>query len=144
VVVGISGAIALPGFDSNTIVEHNTVVNGTISCDVTHQGNICKAVIRNNITGDIVITSSGGTGSPSYNDYNLCTGGPCAGGGPHSLTGTPTYVGGASPTTYAGFALTAGSLGHNAGSDGKDIGTSVSGIIGSQPLPPTGLVASVQ
>jgi hypothetical protein len=122
------------------IISHNTLFNDDIGCGVTHQGNVCHAVFINNIAMGMLIQ---GAGSPSQNDYNLWTGGS-SGGGSHSLVGKPTYVGGSNPTTYAGYALTSTSLGHNAGSDGKDIGVNVSGSISSQPLPPTGLVASVQ
>ncbi|MDP2876721.1 MAG: NosD domain-containing protein [Holophaga sp.] len=45
-----------------------------------------------------------------------------------SLTGQPVFVGGAAPTTIAGFALAAGSPGKNAGSDGKDLGADVSRV----------------
>jgi len=46
----------------------------------------------------------------------------------HSLTGTPVFAGGATPTTIAGFALAAGSPGKNAGSDGKDMGADVTKV----------------
>jgi hypothetical protein len=135
------------GFNSNSIFEHNTVIGQTINCNFTHENNPCNAILRNNISSGYDNGGLGG-GSPSFFDYNLCTAGGCAFGsnpaGAHSLSGTPTYVGGSSPSTYAGFALTSTSLGHAAGSDGKDIGANVSGNISSQPLPPTGLVASVQ
>lgn len=143
VLVGISGAIGLAGFDSTSIAEHNTVINGDISCDVTHESNVCRATIRNNITRSVVLTSSGGTGSPSVNDYNMCTGGGCAGS--HSLSGTPTFVGGSSPSSYAGYALTSTSLGHQAASDGKDMGITVSGSSTSTaPAAPTNLKVVVQ
>jgi hypothetical protein len=35
---------------------------------------------------------------------------------------SPTYVGGATPTTIAGFALDTGSNGENAASDSEDMG----------------------
>jgi hypothetical protein len=44
----------------------------------------------------------------------------------HSLSATPTFVGGSSPATISGFALTSGSTGHNAASDGTDMGANVS------------------
>lgn len=130
---------AVLGGQQTGIVFHNTVYDNVISCGVTHQGNACNATITNNISTGLLFV---GTNPP--NDYNLCTQGPCGGSGTHNLTGTPTYVGGSSPSTYAGFALTSSSLGHAAGSDGKDMGTIVSGSISSQPNPPTGLTAAVQ
>ena len=38
------------------------------------------------------------------------------------LLGTPAFAGGASPTSFAGYALVAGSPGKHAASDGADIG----------------------
>jgi hypothetical protein len=46
----------------------------------------------------------------------------------HSVTGAPIFVGGASPTTLAGFALAANSPGKNAASDGKDMGADISKV----------------
>src|SRR6185312_13442781 len=48
-------------------------------------------------------------------------------------SGTPTFTGGVSPTTYAGFALTAGSIGHNAGDDSKDMGINLSATTTATP-----------
>lgn len=132
--------IEIAGFDSASVIEHNTVVGGDINCDKTHEGNLCTAVIRNNIVGSIVLTTSGGTGNPSFNDYNLCTSGTCAGA--HSLKGSPTYVGGTSPSNYAGYALANTSLGFGAGNDGSSMGIVVT-TNGSAPNPPTGLTAMV-
>lgn len=42
--------------------------------------------------------------------------------GSANVTGSPTYTGGTTPSTYAGFQLTAGSTGHAAASDGLDMG----------------------
>ncbi len=142
------------GFDSNSIVAHNTLIGGTIECGYTHEGNACQAQLLNNITvgfnkGGTLLNGSYGN-SPSYFDYNLCTGGTCALGsvsvGSHSLSCTPTYVGGTNPTTYAGFALTATSCGHAAANDGSDIGVNVTGSTGGSgaPAAPTNLAASVQ
>ena len=46
--------------------------------------------------------------------------------------GSPTYVGGSSPTTWSGYALASTSLGHLKASNGTDIGITV----GSVPSPP--------
>lgn len=40
----------------------------------------------------------------------------------NSIAGAPTYTGGASPTTVAGYALTAASNGYQAADDGSDMG----------------------
>lgn len=148
VVVNITqDAICMGGVNSNTIIEHNTVPGANISCSSNHEISApCTAVIRNNISRGYDGGGAPGNFQPSYFDYNLCTAGSCAfngfGPGAHSLNGTPTYVGGSNPNTYAGFALTADSLGHNAGSDGKDMGVDITAD--PPPDPPTGLAAEVQ
>jgi hypothetical protein len=140
------------GMDSISIIEHNTVVGGSIGCGYTHEGNACFATFRNNITptfsvGGTNIGGSTGT-NPTYFDYNLCTSGSCTGFGGitgfHNLSGTPTFVGGTNPSSYSGYALSAGSLGHGAGSDGKDIGINVDGSVAVAPATPTNLTATVQ
>ncbi|MGZ3743127.1 MAG: hypothetical protein ACXVBQ_04640 [Pseudobdellovibrionaceae bacterium] len=42
--------------------------------------------------------------------------------GTNNVIGVPSYLGGTLPSTWAGFQLAPNSLGHNAGSDGKDLG----------------------
>lgn len=50
-----------------------------------------------------------------------------------NISGSPSFVGGANPTTWAGFALRPGSAGHAGGSDGQDVGIRL-----SAGGPPTG------
>jgi parallel beta-helix repeat protein len=142
-------AIWLSGFGNQTLAEHNTILNGQMSCGYTHQSNICTAIIRNNIVASF--SAAGGTlgpggSQPSFFDYNLCYGGACTMGsnpaGAHSLRGTPAYVGGATPVSYSGFALASGSLGTSAGSDGKDIGINTNSA--SKPTTPTNLTLTIR
>jgi len=139
------------GFDSNSVFSHNTVIGGTIACNNTHEGNPCQAQLINNIASNFSNCggcTGGGTPAPTAYSNNLCTSGSCITLGSVNctscLSGTPTYVGGSNPSTYAGFQLTSGSLGHAAASDGNDIGINVSGTSTSQPAPPTGLLATVE
>ena len=117
-------AILAGGFSDTSVIQHNTVIGKDIICGVTHDNTLCKAKIVDNITPGITLEKNSSTGdysTPVESDYNLCSGG-CP--GTHSITGSPTFVGGSNPTTYAGFALAAGSKGKApAASDGKsDIG----------------------
>jgi hypothetical protein len=50
-----------------------------------------------------------------------------------NFNGTPQFVGGSNPTTYAGFALASSSPGKGRASDGSDVGARFGG--GSQPPP---------
>ena len=45
-----------------------------------------------------------------------------AGAGSPEINGSPLFVGGALPTTWAGFKLASNSPGRNAGTDGLDVG----------------------
>lgn len=144
-------AMLLAGFDSASVVAHNVVIGDTIYCGYTHESNACQAQIRDNITPSFNVggtTINGSTGSnPSYFDYNLCTGGSCSLGsktGSHNISGKPTYVGGSSPSTYAGFALASNSIGKLAASDGTDMGINVGNATTSGPTPPTNLQVVVQ
>jgi hypothetical protein len=128
--------------------QHNTLYDSQIACGVTHEGNVCGATFINNIMTSFV-DSGGGTGAPALVDNNLCTSGVCSSPftnyGSHNITGTPTYVGGTSPTTYSAFALTSSSIGHNAANNGNDIGINVANVATAVPSPPTNLIiVSVQ
>jgi hypothetical protein len=122
------------------LFNHNTIVSpyginigndsgGKSSSNITLTNNIFNGQFSVNNGQPI-------TGTFTQN-YNLCYTGGCAGS--NSLSGTPTYVGGVTPTIYAGFALTSTSLGHNAGNDGKDMGT-----LPVPVAPPRSLTAAVQ
>jgi hypothetical protein len=102
----------------NWVVEHNTFVGGGyVSFANANSGETASG----NHVRDNVFTSGGGisaTGSYGTNDHNLNAGKPGTG----DITGTPIFVGGANPTTYAGYRLAAGSPGKGAASDGSDMG----------------------
>jgi hypothetical protein len=112
---------------------HNTIIgnsNTPILIGNTSSGQSTNFIEKDNIFsggGQFVLNPGqtiGGTGW--QDDYNLCN--PACSGGTgltHNITGSPTFSGGSSPTTYAGFALTGGSLGHLAADDGTDIGIGV-------------------
>lgn len=93
-------------------IEHNTFVGpGYARID----GTPTNTIVRDNVWrgGGLSLAGGGVTAS-----YNLNAGVA----GTNNITGTPTFVGGATPTTYAGFALAAGSAGQNASSTGNAMG----------------------
>jgi len=117
---GGTPAICLEG--NGATIEHNVFRGSPIALCIDHDSNPHLNVVwRSNIQDQnptVYGTSTYASGSPNY---NLCTNGAsCAGA--NSINGTPTYVGGATPSTYAGWFLTGGSTGHNAGHDGTDMG----------------------
>jgi len=129
------------------LFKHNTIISPGLNI---HAGNDSGGNSASNFTvtdnifnGGQFLVNGGQTITGTFTqDYNLCFSGGCTGS--HSVSGTPTFVGGANPITYSGFALGSTSLGHNAGDSGSDMGINVSSSNSSQPNPPIGLVVSVQ
>lgn len=103
------------GSAENPRFEHNTLRNVRVSFD-SKPGNAAttNAVAQNNLmaAGSSFKTSGG----------NGCSGCTIS----NNLSGTPTFVGGANPTTYSGFQLTSSSMGYRAATDGRDMGAIVS------------------
>lgn len=132
------------GQSDNVVFEHNTIYN--LNSVFTINSNSTNAKIRSNI---FIGSTSLSTGDAGYGAcvgctvaYNLCDAGGCS--GTNQVTGTPTFVGGAVPTTLAGWQLATNSIGRNAGHDGLDIGigsgSGGGGTTPSAPSPPTNVV----
>jgi hypothetical protein len=111
-------------FTHNTIkdIDINTYV---VSGDSNPNRNM---IVRDNVAVNATLNGSGC--SACTVTHNLFTKGAS---GANALTGTPVFVGGTAPTTYAGWALKAGSPGKANASDGKDRGINV----GTSTPPPT-------
>lgn len=131
--------------DLDSVVRHNTlpfrancawnlpcgiIALDRKSADRAGQG----TVVVDNIATRIE-TSNGSTYAERH--HNLVRSGAVAG----DMSGAPTYVGGANPTTWAGFQLAAGSLGKGAASDppGSDVGVLFEEPDGLPPAAPTNL-----
>jgi hypothetical protein len=98
-------------------ITHNTVISSpaaSLTLSGSNDGQSTGAIVENNI----LLGGISGAGSNTI-DYNLIPGG---GGGTHGLNGTPTFVGGSHPSTWAGWQLASGSLGTGAASDGLNMG----------------------
>jgi hypothetical protein len=109
-------SISTAGADDWTI-DHNTFIAGSIRFE-TYDGDApIGDIVRNN-----VFAAGGGIAAEgnSYGveDHNLNSGDPGVG----NVKGSPVFVGGKKPTTYAGFRLAPGSPGKRAASDGGDMG----------------------
>ena len=117
--------------DDSSIVRHNTFADGAcafnIRCGVLRLSNKDSddlghgTVIEDNILGKIQIEGSSTIARRSHN--LLSSDSPS---GPGEIRGKPTYVGGASPGSRAGFRLKVGSLGVRKASDGRNIGARIS------------------
>jgi hypothetical protein len=126
---GYPWPIVMGAADSN-VVTHNTLPGsqGTIEVDKSNGGAASTGnVIKDNIVTNVA-NATGGKPQGSTVDYNLSSGATI---GAHDIKGKPTYSGGSSPTTYAGYLLASSSAGRNAASDGTNMG------ITSAPATPT-------
>jgi len=144
--------------DNNTF-NHNTIYSSTTSVNQEHSDNGAQYNDYRNSIFDTMIQLYPYTSTPHYTTfgYNLYVpslvirdystsytlanyqtylgGCPDADNSCYSYQATPTFVGGATPTTIAGFALTAESVGYHAASDGDDMGVDVS-LVGTN-IPPS-------
>jgi hypothetical protein len=111
--------------DNGSIVRNNTLKFGT-GCGYGGCGQIVLdrksadpagkgTIIENNVASSISLVNGS---TAAVNRNNLLR----SGGSGSNLSGTPTYVGGESPTTLNGFLLTATSAGKGDGVNGTDIG----------------------
>jgi hypothetical protein len=126
--------------DTNSIIRHNTLLYnakcaynavcgqiylGRKSADPAGRG----TVVVDNIATMISVNDGSAV---AERHHNLVRSGAAAG----EIAGSPTYAGGASPTTWEGFRLAAGSLGVKAATDGTDIGSRLFGSSTVTPPPP--------
>ena len=124
-----TAAVQLGAFSNGSVFAHNTVRKTSVFADGS------SIALRDNVMIDGTFSTTGAgcpAGCPiSYNLFNSSGNSK----GSNAIVGTPTFSGGANPTTYAGFALANGSPGKTNASDGTDRGINVGG--GAPPTPDT-------
>jgi hypothetical protein len=104
------------GGGENDVIRHNTLIGWTIRVDWSNaHDQPDNETIKDNVLDGDAYVSPNVTGSVLV-DYNLVPGGSA---GAHSINGSPTFVGGSGPCAYK---LRTTSAGHNAASDGRDMG----------------------
>lgn len=114
------------GSDTGSTVRHNTMVGSYMY----KKASCCSNVSSGTIIRDNVVTrgvNRPDSSTPAVFDYNLSSNSTFASMGANNVVGSPTFVGGSSPSTWAGYALASGSLGKGNASDGTDRGADVSG-----------------
>jgi hypothetical protein len=116
------------GAAASPVFQHNTLINIRASFDSKGSPATTNALVENNImAGGSSFKTVGGDGCSACtfrrNMYNA-SGNAI---GTNNLTGSPTFVGGASPSTRTGFQLASSSAGYLAGTDGLDLGAGFSG-----------------
>lgn len=112
------------GTAESPIFEHNTLINVRASFDSkVGEAASSNVVGRNNIliSGSSFKTANGSGCSSCTFTRNLFSSTSYA-NGTNNLTGNPTFIGGSSPTNWAGYQLMSNSLGYKAATDGNDMG----------------------
>jgi chitodextrinase len=136
---------------SGAVIEHNTFyTQGDANWGKYGGVDSANLSFKNNILVNSASPYWCGAASCTANNNLGTTAGQAI--GTNSIIGTPTFVGGTVPTTWAGWQLAVGSLGKGTASDGLDRGTTYfgSGTIvtppvstdTSGPTTPTSLTAS--
>ena len=122
---------------SNFTFTHNTVRNSTFA----HGTKAGDTPNNNWVMRDSIFQNSSLINAGAQPQCNTCTydrlmfSTSAAARGTNQIIGNPTYSGGATPPSWAGWQLATGSLGRNAASDGGDVGTNYYGT-GSLPQRP--------
>jgi hypothetical protein len=113
------------GNDPST-VRHNTLINGcTLSLDTKDTAGTGTIIQNNIIPGGI---GAGHGSTAGLIDHNMCTG-ACGGGSETGhISGSASFVS-SSPSSHDDFLLKTTSTGHNAASDGTDVGIYALGIV---------------
>ena len=119
---------------------HNTVKNIDVHMD--HKSGASPSsggVVRDNVfvNGSTNASDSGNCSGCTVTSNLFTTSGSAS--GTNAVVGNPVFVGGANPSSYAGYQLASSSPGRGNASDGNDLGARVSG--GSTPPPPTDTTA---
>jgi hypothetical protein len=135
---GTVGAMQLGSDDGSRIVHNTFYDSGRRDCDYNTRCGIMSfghkggdpapsgTVVRDNIVAELSQFSSSQSQS-----HNLFTSDSRNGAG--NIFGRPTFVGGARPTTKAGYRLAPGSIGKGTASDGTDMGARISVTPGASP-----------
>ncbi len=112
------------GTANKPVFQHNTLVNVRASFDSkTGEPATSSALAENNVlvSGSSFKTANGNGCSGCMFKSNLFSMSGNASGS-KNLIGTPSFLGGAAPSSYSGYQLTGSSIGVRAASDGLDMG----------------------
>jgi hypothetical protein len=112
---------AVQNSSKNLIFKHNTMIGVGVNID----GQSTTSTAQDNLftkggSFNVVCTSC----TISHNMY----GSSGDADGTNNIIGTPTFVGGTSPTTWTGYQLTSSSVSYRAALDGQDIGATYFGV----------------
>jgi hypothetical protein len=128
------------GAAEGNVVSHNVFPGsgGTVEVDKSNSGAASSGnTVKDNVLANVA-NSTGGAPQGTTADYNLASGGTR---GSHDIKARPTYAGGSSPSSWAGYALAAGSTGTGRADDGTAMGI-VPGAAGTPTNPAPGTPAA--
>ncbi len=134
---GYVSAVQL-GSQDGTVFRHNTVKNIQVQTGSKVGGSASRNVVvqDNAFAQGADLNPDQGSGCSSCpTSYNLFATSNAA-SGTNAQVGAPVFSGGATPSSYSGYALASNSPGKANASDGADRGIRVSGA--TQPPPPAG------
>lgn len=141
VFAGGSGASCQEGvYNDGTVEDHNTwdcsstqgvdffADSGTPSTNIEMKNDVFRSdgFVQWNGTG----SHSYKSGSPDFNLYTSGAYGGTASTGAHDIIGSPTFSGGASPSTWAGYQLTGPSAALTGSSTGGSLGADITQVPG--------------
>jgi hypothetical protein len=112
------------GGGKGDVFDHNTLGNSSTDIRFGNPNNCgvsSNETVTNNILQAGINLTDGQSSSSISQSYNL------GGSGTGSISGTPSYVGGSSSNTMAGFQLVASSVGVGKASDGTNMGATFGG-----------------
>jgi hypothetical protein len=113
----------------NTTITHNTFFGSDFRIE-GKSGTPSGMVIRDNLFRNHSVIGSMSCSGCTITHNQFASGGF----GTNNVIGTPTFVGGSSPTTWAGFQLAGSSIGKSAATDGQDMGsTYFPGVVVAPP-----------
>jgi hypothetical protein len=116
----------------NMVLRHNTVLGGSLHVDDAINPGSSSTPSSGTIVDNAGPVSFGQRGSVTES-YNIFPGAS----GQKDISANPKFVGGAKPTTYAGFVLAPGTPGTKAADDGADMG-----IVPAPPPTPVAVPAA--
>jgi Right handed beta helix region len=124
---------------SGDVITHNTFANGARMRFGDSLGTVTNATIKDNISSGLSLQYGQTQSALGSISYNLINGSAIGTGG---ISGTPTYNGGSTPTTWGGYVLASSSKGYKSASDGKDMGAYSFGTVTvvTSIAPPTNLI----
>ncbi|EGW20758.1 hypothetical protein [Methylobacter tundripaludum] len=127
------------GSHKNGTFKHNTVRGTAVDIDAKTGS---PASTNASVQDNIMINANFSLNCTSCTIMHNLFDSSGSANGTNNLIGTPTFIGGTSPTTPAGYQLTSSSLGYGAASDGTNVGINSIGTGGTTTTPPSVAILS--